>query len=484
MLAFARQATVADAGGIMTRSMRVCAGAVLTATLTSMMLAGPARADTVDNLALGLGAGGWVYQQVVADDPHSALSGAEDASFAAPGYDAIGNEFQTGGTEPFGNGPVCGQTQGPNTYWDEFSDMLLRHTVTLPAGAYNVHITGTVDNDAAIYLNGHHVGTNLAGNCNLNTIDMTVAQTDIQAGDNLLAVRAHDYGTGTYFDAAVTYDLDQTAPTLNGLPANQSLEATGPSGTSATWTAPTATDAVDPNPSVPCDHTAGATFPLGTTTVSCYALDAAGNQSSPQSFTITVADTTAPAITGIPTAVSATATSAAGATVTYPNPTASDLVDGTVPVSCLPASGATFALGSTTVTCTATDAHHNTSATHFTVSIAYSWSGVLQPVNPDGSSVFKLGSTVPVKFALTGPSGAITTATATLTFSKISNGVAGSDVEAVSTAAATTGNLFRYDATSGQYIFNWSTKGLTVGTYLLKINLGDGVLHTVQVSLR
>jgi hypothetical protein len=36
---------------------------------------------------------------------------------------------------------------------------------------------------------------------------------------------------------------------------------------------------------------------------------------------------------------------------------------------------------------------------------------------------------------------------------------------AESTSAATTGNLFRYS--SGQYLFNWSTKGLPTGTYLL-----------------
>ena len=39
-----------------------------------------------------------------------------------------------------------------------------------------------------------------------------------------------------------------------------------------------------------------------------------------------------------------------------------------------------------------------------------------------------------------------------------------------STAAA----AFRYDATSGQYVFNWSTKGLTAGTYQLRIDLADG----------
>jgi hypothetical protein len=114
----------------------------------------------------------------------------------------------------------------------------------------------------------------------------------------------------------------------------------------------------------------------------------------------------------------------------------------------------------------------------------YAWSGVLQPVNADGSSVFKLGSTVPVKFALTGDSASITTLQATLFVAKISNSIVGTDGEAVSTSAATTGNLFRYDPTSGLYVFNWSTKGLSSGTYQLRIDLGDGVLHTVILGLK
>ena len=57
-------------------------------------------------------------------------------------------------------------------------------------------------------------------------------------------------------------------------------------------------------------------------------------------------------------------------------------------------------------------------------------------------------------------------------------------MEAISTAAATTGNAFRYDSTSGQYIFNLATKGLSKGSYQLSINLQDGVSRTVTISLR
>jgi len=120
----------------------------------------------------------------------------------------------------------------------------------------------------------------------------------------------------------------------------------------------------------------------------------------------------------------------------------------------------------------------------FTVAVTAAWSNVLQPVNVDGSSIFKLGSTVPVKFQLTGASAGITNLTATLWLQRLGTTPTGTNLEAISTSSATTGNLFRYDSTSGQYIFNLSTKPLSVGTYQLRIDLGDGVLRTVNISLR
>jgi len=54
--------------------------------------------------------------------------------------------------------------------------------------------------------------------------------------------------------------------------------------------------------------------------------------------------------------------------VTY-TATATDLVDGSVAVTCSPASGSTFPLGTTTVQCTATDAHNNTAHGSFTVKV-------------------------------------------------------------------------------------------------------------------
>ena len=60
---------------------------------------------------------------------------------------------------------------------------------------------------------------------------------------------------------------------------------------------PTASDLVDGAVSVTADHTSGATFAVGTTTVTFTATDAHGNQAT-RAFHVTVVDTTRPVISG------------------------------------------------------------------------------------------------------------------------------------------------------------------------------------------
>jgi endonuclease G len=114
------------------------------------------------------------------------------------------------------------------------------------------------------------------------------------------------------------------------------------------------------------------------------------------------------------------------------------------------------------------------------VAVAYSWSGLLAPVTAGGT--YKAGRTIPIKFELTGPSAVVTDAQIHLLMFKVSNNVVGDEVDVQSTSGADTGNLFRY--TGGQYIFNLNTSGLTAGTYQLQIDMGDGVMRAVNISLR
>lgn len=115
---------------------------------------------------------------------------------------------------------------------------------------------------------------------------------------------------------------------------------------------------------VTCSADSGATFPLGTTTVTCNATDPC-NLSAAGNFTIQVRDTTPPALV-LPADIVVDATSVAGTPVTF-SATATDIVDPSPAVACLPASGNAFILGATTVTCTATDASGNTTNGSFTV---------------------------------------------------------------------------------------------------------------------
>src|SRR5206468_9102779 len=115
-----------------------------------------------------------------------------------------------------------------------------------------------------------------------------------------------------------------------------------------------------------CPPVSGLTFPPGATTVSCTATDAKGNNGA-ASFTVTVTDTTGPVVT-VPANATVEATGATGAAFSF-TATATDLVDGPRAVTCAPASGSTFPLGPTTVTCTAADTKGNHGAASFTVTV-------------------------------------------------------------------------------------------------------------------
>ncbi len=118
------------------------------------------------------------------------------------------------------------------------------------------------------------------------------------------------------------------------------------------------------------------------------------------------------------------------------------------------------------------------------IPVAYNFSGILQPINADGSSVFRLGSTVPVKFQLTDSNANyISIAVARIYVAKISDGIIGTEMEADSTSAATEDNLFRYDSTADQYIFNLGTKSLSTGTWQIRIELDDGTSKYAKIII-
>jgi hypothetical protein len=237
------------------------------------------------------------------------------------------------------------------------------------------------------------------------TVDCVPASgTAIPVGPTTVSCTATD-ASGNH--ASDTFQADvhlNTAPNLS-LPNDMTREATSAAGAAASFTV-TAADAEDGSSLTPtCSPVSGSTFPLGTTTVSCTVTDSGGLKDS-GSFHVTVVDTTAPTLIGTPSNMTVVTANPAGAGVTYAPPTATDLVDSSPSDVCAPASGSTFPLGTTTVTCTATDATGNHAASSFGVTVTFassaSWTAVWgEPVGQGTDSLVVNGSrTLPVKLRI------------------------------------------------------------------------------------
>jgi hypothetical protein len=183
-------------------------------------------------------------------------------------------------------------------------------------------------------------------------------------GETTVLCRATDNAGNSATDS-FKVSVGDTEPPVLSIPTGVTAEATGPAGAVVNFAA-TAKDAVDGDVDPVCTPRSGVAFGFGATTVTCRATDKAGN-SDTGSFKVTVADTTAPVVS-VPGPQSASATGPNGAVVKF-TASATDKVDGEIDAVCAPRSGSTFGLGSTTVTCRATDKAGNSGSANFTVNV-------------------------------------------------------------------------------------------------------------------
>lgn len=134
-----------------------------------------------------------------------------------------------------------------------------------------------------------------------------------------------------------------------------------------------------------------------------------------------------------------------------------------------------FPIGTTVVTWTVTDANGKTSTATQKVTINYVFAGFTSPIDGDGTSTAKSGSTIPVKFQLKDANGnAITSAKAKISYAPIKDGVVGSETDLV--------DPFKFNGDHYQY--NFKTKGLSNGSYQLSIKLDDGSIKNVNVYIK
>ena len=151
-------------------------------------------------------------------------------------------------------------------------------------------------------------------------------------------------------------------------------------------------------------------------------------------------------------------------------------------------------VGTYTTNCsgaTATSGNYSISYVGGTLTVLFAWNGFLQPINDTAhqtsltQSKFKLGQTIPVKFAIKNAAGVVVQQSPNPTFTRSSR-VGGCEpdgiLESTPTLAPDAGAEFKWDG--NQYHYNWSTKGITAsGVYRIFANLSDGTTRSVDICL-
>ena len=168
-------------------------------------------------------------------------------------------------------------------------------------------------------------------------------------------------GTVTVSGPSIGRDLRPVVSTSGGVVA----EATSAAGAMVRFEA-SAVDYRGQALPAECSPASGSVFPIATTTVTCSASDSGGRVGG-ASLEVTVSDTSRPVLS-VPPALVVRTKNPAGAIVSY-SARAIDVVDGAMRPRCVPASGQRFPIGTTIVTCTASDRAGNTATATFAVSV-------------------------------------------------------------------------------------------------------------------
>jgi hypothetical protein len=184
---------------------------------------------------------------------------------------------------------------------------------------------------------------------------MPASGATLVLGDTTVTCNAKDSSNNWADSKIFTIKVQDTTKPVIAPHANETFEATSSAGAVATYTLPVTSDNYDAPGTATCSPLSGTTFALGTTPVTCSAIDSNGRVATPTTFDVIVEDTTAPVIADHSDVGPVEAASSFGAVVTYTLPATTDLVDGSGVADCSLPSGSTFPIGTTSVTCSATD---------------------------------------------------------------------------------------------------------------------------------
>lgn len=171
-----------------------------------------------------------------------------------------------------------------------------------------------------------------------------------------------------------------------------------------------------------------------------------------------------------------------GSTPAAPGCSASDALSGLAGTCTV--TGYSTAVGVHTLAATATDLAGNTSTITQDYEVrAWTLRGFYQPVDMSGVlNTVKGGSTVPAKFEVFAGESEITDP-GVLGFSAAKIQCTGATEDAIETVAAGNTSL-RYDATAGQFVYNWKTPTGAGSCYRLTMTAADGGTLTASFKLK
>jgi RHS repeat-associated protein len=118
------------------------------------------------------------------------------------------------GRGAFGSGGGCFVQTTVHTNWPTFTEIVLRRTIDLPANVTNVRVSGTVDNDVQIVINGFAATSGFIGHEGCAQLDDTrinVVTTSLLPGPNLFVVHGRDRGGESFVDVQLLVDQPVTA---------------------------------------------------------------------------------------------------------------------------------------------------------------------------------------------------------------------------------------------------------------------------------
>jgi hypothetical protein len=317
-----------------------------------------------------------------------------------------------------------------------------------------------------------NVTVTTAGSVNINLPNTyTVTYTATDGGGNQASVDR----------TVIVQDTTKPVITLNTPTSVPPVEC----HTSFTDPGATATDTCDTSVPVTVTGSVNVNVP-GSYTLTYDAMDDSGNAATSVQRTVTVVDTTPPTI-ACPTNITVYLplnTTATSTVVNYTAPVGTDTC-GTVTTTQtagLP-SGASFPVGTTTNTFTATDASNNSASCSFTVTVLYNFTGFFSPVgNPPTLNSVNAGRAIPVKFSLSGDKGLNIFAPDNPYSVSFNCDTSDPGVDVVETVTAGGSSLsFGGD----QYHYVWKTESSWAGTCRqLVVTLNDGSVHTANFKFR